>query len=169
MIVNEPRRAFTRREAGVALVEFAIAIPILIMVLIGIIEYGRYAYFVIEVGNAAHAGAQYGAQSATSGANVTGMKYAAIQDGQNSIYPLTLTSVTARDVCTCWTGTIQIPSPPSAAQCGPPPPPCTAGRQYTYAQVTVTGTISPLFNYSMLGLPSSWTVTRTATIRILSE
>lgn len=169
MIVNTPKRAFPAREAGVALVEFAIAIPVLIMALIGLIEYGRYAYFVIEVGNAAHAGAQYGAQNATTGADVTGMKYAAIQDGQNSIYPLTLTSVTAQDVCTCWTGTTQIPSPPSVAQCGPPPPPCTAGRQYTYAQVTVTGTISPLFNYSLLGLPSSWTVTRTATIRILSE
>lgn len=169
MIVNQERRAFQGREAGVALVEFAIAIPVLIMALIGLIEYGRYAYFVIEVGNAAHAGAQYGAQSASTGANITAMKYAAIQDGQNSIYPLTLTSVAARNVCACWTGTTENPSPPTAAQCGPPPPPCTAGRQVTYAQVTVTGTISPLFNYSLLGLPSSWTVTRTATIRILSQ
>lgn len=163
------KHAFPVSTAGVALVELAIALPILIMALVGLIEYGRYAYFVIEVGNAAHAGAQYGAQDASSGANVTGMKNAAIQDGQNSIFPLTASAVSARNVCACWTGTTEVPSPPTAAQCGPPPPPCAAGRQVTYAQVTVTGTISPLFNYSRLGLPSSWTATRTATIRILTQ
>ncbi len=167
--MKDAKKAFPTARAGVALVEFALAIPVLIMLLVGLIEYGRYAYFAIEIGNAAHAGAQYGSQDATTGRNFTAMKNAAIQDGQNSIYPLTVASVTAQDVCTCWTGTAEVPSPPSAAQCGPPPPPCTAGRQVTYAQVTVTGTISPLFNYTMLGLPSSWTVARTATIRILGQ
>jgi hypothetical protein len=36
----------------------------------------------------------------------------------------------------------------------------------TYAQVSVTGTIHSLFNYTALGLPNQWTVTRVATIRV---
>lgn len=147
------------------MVEFALAIPILIMLLVGIIEYGRYAYFVIEIGNAAHAGAQYGSQKASTAGDVTGMKNAAIADGQNTIFPLTAAAVSAQSVCGCWNGTTETPSPPTAAACGT----CTTARPVTYAQVTVTGTISPLFNYTMLGLPSSWTVTRTATIRVLQE
>lgn len=153
-------------ERGVALVEFALAIPILIMLLIGLIEYGRYTYFCIEIGNAAHAGAAYGAQSSGIAANFTGMKNAAIADGQNTIVPLTVTNVTASDVCTCWNGTAETPSPPTAATCGTN---CTTAgaRPVTYAKVTVTGTMSPLFNYTYLGLPSSWTVSKTATIRVL--
>lgn len=159
-------KQFPTGQAGVALVEFAVALPILIMLLVGLIEYGRYAYFAIEIGNAAHAGAQYGAQDNTTAANFTAMTNAAIQDGQNSIFPLTASAINAQDVCACWNGTTETPSPPSSSVCGQN---CAAGRQVTYAQVTVTGTISPLFNYTLLGLPSSWTVARTATIRVLKQ
>lgn len=157
MIVNAQQR-------GAALLEFAFALPVLVLLLIGLVEYGRYAYFAIEIGNAAHAGALYGAQSPITADNLTGMKNAAIDDGQNSVAPLTISSVAAQYVCTCWTGTSETPSPPTAAACGLQ---CAAGRNVTFAQVTVTATMSPLFNYSALGAPSSWTVTRTATIRVL--
>jgi Flp pilus assembly protein TadG len=162
----KPRSRFPTGQAGVALVEFAIVVPILIMLLVGLIEYGRYTYFAIEIGNAAHAGAAYGAQSSSTGGNVTGMKNAAIADGQNSIVPLTVTNVTAQDVCACWNGTTETPAPPTAANCGTD---CTTAgaRPVTYVQVTVTATMSPLFNYAFLGLPSSWAVAKTARIRIL--
>lgn len=157
---------FDRSQRGMALVEFAIVVPVLIMVLIGLIEYGRYTYFTIEIANAAHAGAVYGSQSSVTGDNFTSMKNAAIADGQNTIVPLTVSNVTAQYVCACWNGTTQTPSPATAANCGTN---CTTAgyRPVTYAQVTVTGTMSPLFNYRNAGIPASWTVTRTATIRIL--
>lgn len=41
----------------------ALLTPLLLTLLIGIIELGRYAYLSILVGNAARAGAAYGAQS----------------------------------------------------------------------------------------------------------
>jgi Flp pilus assembly protein TadG len=156
-----------KMQRGVALVEFAIVVPILIMLLVGLIEYGRYLYFTIEVGNAAHAGAQYGSRTQSSGVDFTGMKNAAIADGQNAIVPLTVSNITAQNVCTCWNSATQTQTPatPSTSACSQN---CTTGgRQVTYAQVTVTGTMSPLFNYAYLGLPSSWTVTRTATIQVL--
>jgi Flp pilus assembly protein TadG len=153
--------ALSRREAGVALVEFALALPLLIMLLIGVIEFGRLAYFSIQVGNAAHAGAEYGSLNVQNGANFTGMKNAAIADGQNSIAAI---SASAQNVCSCWTGTAEVPNPPSSSACGAA---CTVagGRQVTYAQVKVTGIIKPLFNYGPL-VPSSWTVVKTATIRV---
>ena len=163
MIVKYSKRAFPKGQAGVAIVEFALALPLLIMLLVGLIEYGRYTYFSVEVANAAHAGAQYGSQNSTTGQDVTGMKNAAIADGQNAIFPLTAAAVTAKNVCACWNGVSG--TAPTAAQCGT----CTTARPVTYVQVTVTGTISPMYNYSMLGLPSSWTVAKTATIRVLGQ
>ena len=150
-----------RNLRGAALVEYAIAIPVLMFLLIGLIEVGRLAYFTIEVGNAAHAGAQYGALSMSNAADTTGMQNAAKDDGQNSIANLT---AVGQYVCACWDGTTQTPSPPTHAACGTA---CTGtGRSITYAQVSATGTINALFNYGALGLPTSWTVTRTATIRV---
>jgi Flp pilus assembly protein TadG len=155
------RITLSRREAGVALVEFALALPLLIMLLIGLIEFGRLTYFSIEIGNAAHAGAEYGSLNVQNGANYTGMQNAAIADGQNGIAAI---SATAKDVCSCWTGTAEVPNPPSTSVCGTA---CTVagGRQVTYAQVTVTGIIKPLFRYGSL-IPSQWTVVKTATIRV---
>lgn len=150
------------RERGGALVEFALILPLLILVLIGLVELGRLAYFTIEVTNAAHAGAQYGALGYPNAVSPN-MKVAANKDGQNSISSF---QMLANYVCACWnptTGT-ETPSVPSQSACSSP---CaTGGHSLTYAQVSVTGTINTLFNYSMLGLPSQWTVTRVATMRV---
>lgn len=151
-------------QRGAALIEFALGLPVLMLLLVGLIEYGRYAYFAIEIANAAHAGALYGSQNSSTANDTSGMKNATIDDGQNAITPLTLSSVTAQAVCTCWTGSSQTPSPPNGSVCGQP---CASGRNITYAQVTVTASMTPLFNYSALGAPASWSVTRTATIRVL--
>lgn len=151
-------------QRGAAFIEFALVLPVLMLLLIGLVEYGRYTYFAIEIGNAAHAGALYGSRTFTTANDSTGMKNAAIADGQNRIASLSLSSVAAQAVCTCWTGSSETPNPPSSAVCGQP---CAAGRNITYAQVSVTASMSPLFNYAALGAPASWSVTRTATIRVM--
>src|SRR4051812_20722057 len=51
------------RRNGQTIVELALVLPLLLLVLVGVTEIGRYAYFDILVSNAARAGAQYGAQS----------------------------------------------------------------------------------------------------------
>lgn len=50
-------------EAGTALVETGLAVSFLAAFLLGSIEFGRVAYAAIVVSNAAHAAAQYAAQS----------------------------------------------------------------------------------------------------------
>lgn len=157
------RGSFPIGQAGVALVEFALALPLLMMLLVGLIEVGRLAWYNIQVGNAAHAGAQYGAIPGNAG-DLTGMQNVAQADGQQSLTALT---ATARDVCACWNGTSLSPSTPASSACGVQ---CTnGGREITYVQVTATGTLQSLFNYTAFGLPRSWIVTRVATIRAVPK
>src|ERR1700722_2857907 len=79
------RRRSTVRQgaAGQSLVELALVLPILLLLMIGIIEVGRFAYYSILVSNAARAGAQYGAQGLVNAADAAGIQTAAANDGQN--------------------------------------------------------------------------------------
>lgn len=54
-----------RDNRGTSLVEFAIALPFLVLVALGIIEIGRYTAYGIVVSNAVKAGATVGAVSET--------------------------------------------------------------------------------------------------------
>lgn len=150
-------------HAGIAFVEFALALPLLMMLLVGLMEIGRVAWYGIQIGNAAHSGAQYGAIPGNGG-DISGMQAVALADGQQSVAAI---SATAQDVCSCWNGTSLSPATPVSSSCGVQ---CTnGGRQITYVQVTATGTIPSLFNYTAFGLPRSWTVTRVAMIRVVPK
>ena len=48
-----------RRSRGQALVEFAIVAPIFFLLMFGIIDFGRYVYYVQILNNAAREGARY--------------------------------------------------------------------------------------------------------------
>ncbi|HET7815125.1 MAG TPA: TadE/TadG family type IV pilus assembly protein [Candidatus Baltobacteraceae bacterium] len=148
-----------RGERGVALAEFALLLPLFMLLLLGLIEIGRLFYFTIQVGNAAHAGAQYASLSQTNTA--ASARAAALADGANSIDPAM--NATAQNVCSCWNPVTKTETAPAPATCSGH---CTAGYRITYAQVTVTGTINSLFNYSALGIPTSWNVSRTALMRV---
>jgi len=146
-----------KSQRGNALVEFAIAIPLLMLIAIGLVETGRYAYFSILVGNAAHAGAEYGAQSLGTASDSAGMTAAAQADGQ-SITGLSITS--AGPTCGCFNGTTS-----TAIACGSSCP--LTSRKITYATVTAHGSFTSLFSYP--GIASTHVVDRTATIRVRNE
>ena len=93
-------KQFPTSAAGVALIEFALALPLLIILLIGIIETGRLAYYNILVGNAAHAGAFYGSQNLDTADRVSGMTDAALRDGQN--IPQISVSPAPTQACQCY-------------------------------------------------------------------
>ena len=66
------------------MLEVALLLPVLLILALGVIELGRYMYISILVGNAAHAGAAYGAQSLPLSVDTTGIQTAADNDFQNN-------------------------------------------------------------------------------------
>ncbi len=82
---NRQSRIFRNhcREAGAAAVELAVALPVLLLLLIGVAEFGRIHFATIAVANAARAGAQYGAQSTVTSADIAGMNQAALNEAAN--------------------------------------------------------------------------------------
>lgn len=137
------------------MVEFAIVTPLLMLLIVGIIDLGRFAYYSILVGNAAHAGASYGSQDLATANDTTGMKNATLADGQNISGLQASPAPTTFSVC--WNGTTATST--SAAVC------TTAGyHAVRYVQVNATGSFSPLVRYP--GLPTAMNLTRTAIMRV---
>ncbi len=147
-----------RHERGAALVEFALTTPLLMLLLVGIIEMGRFAYFSILVGNAAHAGAFYGSQNLTTANDTTGMQNAVLNDGQN------VSGLHASPAPTiffqCWNGTTAQASTSST---------CTTSGYHAveYVKVNATGSFNALVNWP--GLPQQMNLTRTAIMRVLID
>lgn len=79
-----PRVAgFACSNEAQAIVEFAVAVPFILLLLTGCIDFGRYMYDGILIGNAARAGVQYGSQNAIAARDSTGMIAAALADAGN--------------------------------------------------------------------------------------
>lgn len=145
------RRAAIGDDSGQALVELAVGLTICITLILGAAEFGRLAYASIEVSNAAHAGAAYGAQTHTSASDTSGMRTAATQDGPN----VTGLSATASHFCFCSNG--------SASTCAATD--CASSRIIEYVQVNTTGNVDPYFHVP--GLPKTYTLTGKAVMRVV--
>jgi Flp pilus assembly protein TadG len=78
-----------RRQRGQAMIETAMVLPILMILLLGIIEVGRYAYLAIVVASSARAGAIYGAQNLVDAVNTAGIAAAAQNDANLGTYDST--------------------------------------------------------------------------------
>ncbi len=89
------------QESGQSLVELAIAVPLLLLIVLGVVEFGQVAYTSIELSRAAMAGAQYGAQSGFTAADSTGIQGAASASAPN----LAGITVTSSVSCVCSDGT----------------------------------------------------------------
>ena len=59
-------RRFTRSERGAALIEFALVLPLLLVLVSGIIDFGRALFMLNNLTNSARAGARFAAAKATS-------------------------------------------------------------------------------------------------------
>jgi Flp pilus assembly protein TadG len=141
-----------RSESGASLVEFAIVAPVLISLLVGLIEVGRYTYIAILAANAARAGVSFGAQNLVNAANASAMQSAALADAQS--FP----SMSASPTVFCSAdGTTVVSCPPTTS----PSP------TYYYVEVTTTGTFKSLFNYP--GIPNNIPITGQAIMRVINQ
>src|SRR5208282_4276659 len=73
-------RRRTARRRGVAAVEAAIVLPMLLTFTAAIIDLGRLAKYTNAVSNAARNGAQYGCATPTAAANSTAIRAAAVTE-----------------------------------------------------------------------------------------
>ena len=136
---------------GQALIELAILTPVLLVVVVGLIDVGRFARVATLVGNAAHAGAQYGTQSLSTAADRAGMRTAAVTDGQS----LSGLSASATNLCICADG----------SACSTPQLQCAAStHRILSVQVTASGTFQTLLRYP--GLPQQMTISRVAVLQV---
>lgn len=142
-----------RSESGTSMIEFALVLPVLIFLLIGIIEVGRYTFFGVLAANAARAGVQYGAQDLSHAQDTNGMRAAALNDGQNlaqwTASPSYLCSVNGGSLQTC--NTANMPA---------------SGTIY-YVKVSVTGSFRSLMNYP--GIPTNVPVSGSAVMRVVNQ
>jgi Flp pilus assembly protein TadG len=135
------------RRRGSSLVEFALAAPLLMLLLAGVLNYAMALRVAIAVADAARAGAQYGSLTPANAADIAGMSSAA----RNSAPELTGMTATGSKICKCSGASVGC-----AAACSP-------GPLEVYVQVTAGATAPNWFRYP--GLPFSGSVAATATMR----
>jgi Flp pilus assembly protein TadG len=114
-------------QTGQSLVEFALALPVLLLILLGLADFGRAFYYTTVIANAARFGAEYAAHATVSSPN------AAFSD-QIKLKVCNETGlVPYNDASSCSASPIDVPS----AQYGP-------GQD---AVVTVTYNFAPISAY----------------------
>ena len=164
-------RCVLSSQRGQALIELAIMLPFLLLLALGLIEVGRYAYVSILVGNASRAGAAYGARGLTQANDQTGISNAALYDFSGTAktgdpntngFDSSKLSVSSFDTCGCDSG--GTVSSDTQANCTPSTPPSCSGHWVITVHVTTTGSYASLFNYP--GIPSPLNVTDTTTMRV---
>jgi Flp pilus assembly protein TadG len=128
-----------RGDSGSALAEIAVVLPMLVLLLIGLIEAGRFGSYVIMTANAARAGVQYGAQNTITALDIAGMKTSAKNDAQNDA-GLSANAVT---FCQCADGT--------GSTCLVTD--CASSHRLIFVEVDTTGTWQSLTHFP--GLPTS--------------
>ncbi len=129
-------------EAGNALVELSLSIPLFTALLLGSTELARVAYASMEVTSAAKAAVQYGAQTSATAADTPGIKLAAT----NEAFNLNGLSTTVATSCICSDG--------SASTCLNTD--CSSSQIEQLLTVQTQATFDPLIHAP--GLPTSYTV-----------
>jgi Flp pilus assembly protein TadG len=136
------------RERGASLVEFALMLPFLTLLLLGVIDFGRAYYVNVEVSNAAYTGALYGTQNHS---DTTGMQNAATGDAPD----VAGITATATYGCECSDGSNAMPSCSTQPTC--------SVNVVNYVQVTTSATYKPMFPWP--GIPSSLSLQGSAKLR----
>lgn len=149
-------------QAGQTLIELALLTPVLAIMLIGIVELGRFAYLAILVGNAAHAGALYGAQGLPQAGDTPDIQTAAQNDFESNGQDKSKLTVTSSESCGCDSGGT-ITSAGCSTTTNPSAGTCAAGHWIVMVSVTASDTFTGIFNY--VGIPPL-TVARTSIMRV---
>jgi Flp pilus assembly protein TadG len=133
------------------MVEFVVALPLLMLLFVGVADYARIHSRASVVATAARAGAQYGAQNLTTSGDTANIN----QSARNEAVEVGTISVQPSRVCRCSNGAIVNCISGTCAGYGAP---------RVYVVVTTSASIATLIDYP--GLPRSIPVSRTASLRV---
>lgn len=150
---------FTAAETGMNLLEFALLLPLLLLIVAGVVDIGRAAYMSMIVSHGATAGVEYGAQNSKTAADSAGMKAAATQDAT----VVTTTNTTAAAACGCDNGTGNSCNPLPTSACNSSLS-CPGGQILECVKVTTHASFDPLLPWP--GLPSSYQANGSAVMRV---
>jgi Flp pilus assembly protein TadG len=144
-------RAAARDVRGVAAIEFAMIVPVLLFMMVAIVDFGLAIYSDMEVQNAAQAGAQYAiahgfnansiSQAVTSATNLAGI---AVSSGPTKF-------------CGC-PSSIGVTNTACNSTCS------GGSTPGTYVTVSARGTYTTIVPYPLI--PNSFTFTSPSTVRI---
>jgi len=149
-MTNRVREKLRQNRRGTAIIELAIAIPVLVLLVIGVADFGRMFATGIAVANAARAAAEYGASSVANSANTSAINQAGMDDAAD----YGTITVTSSRFCRCPDGT----SPACAGG--------TCAGTYpmeVFVRADASKTINLILRYP--GLPTSMTFRDSATFR----
>ena len=148
-IAGLSRKSRFHSRRGGAAIELAVICPLLILLIIGVVDYGRIFYLSVTIANAARAGAEFGAREPATVVDTAAMTAFAKADGQEAA-PM---RVDSRFYCECGEGV-----PNNACTL------CPGGAAPdVFVEVTASKSVSTFFRYP--GLRSSIPIVRTATFR----
>jgi hypothetical protein len=142
-------------ERGAATAELGVLLPLILVLVLGGIDFGRALYELNVVASAATAGAKYGAHDATHSGNFAGMEDAALDDLRQSVEVADV-AVAADRYCVCDDGT-EIDCFTGTCSGGP-------GERRSYVRVRIEKPFNTLFPYP--GVPDSVTLSREARMRV---
>ncbi len=133
-------RSFVRCLRAAVAVELALLAPVLMLMLIGVIDFGGAVYERMQLTSAARAGVQFASQSADNVDDAAGILQA-VQNAGSLDAPVTITTT---QFCSC-------AADGAAATCGDT---CSSGAPAgTYVMITVVEQYKTIFSYPGLGNP----------------
>lgn len=141
---------------GAALVEVAVALPLLVLVVVGTMDFARVFYMSIELSNGARAGAQYGGRNVAQSSETANMESTATGAAAN----VGGVTASASRLCQCATdgGTFSNTTPVN--DCSDP---CAGKHLVVSVTVTATSTFTTVTRFP--GIPYVLTISRSATMR----
>jgi hypothetical protein len=164
MLAQQNRNGTRHAERGGVLAEFAVVIPVALLLLLGAIDFGRVWTLATASAHAAHAGAQYGSQNAQLAADLDGIRNVVINDLSTSAMLAASDAdedglgiddfvITPERYCECSDG--------SSIACDNK---CGGGTSpMVFVRVRIDTTFETLFNYP--GIPSEVQISRAAVLR----
>src|ERR1700733_2314211 len=144
------------KERGSNIVEMAVLMTLLLLMVLGVIDFGRLLYIKIEVVNAVRAGALYGAQGPSTATDTTGITFA-INNESADLSSAISGIVAGPPVCQCVGG--------GNVTCGTSGG-CGAAPQIEWLTVRASVVYVPWFKFTYFGLPASFLIQSSATMPV---